>query len=161
MQTPSPEQLATLTQRRIASVATINADGTPHLTSVWFLYEQGCLYLAIPSSSVKARNLAARPEIAVMVDVRQSAKESGVTAIGQAELVTGEACAGLARRLHEKYLTPEALADPAVGPVFGVIDDVVVKLVPSRWISWDMAALDAQAFDGAIARNAYVRELEP
>jgi hypothetical protein len=56
--------------------------------------------------------------------------------------------------VHAKYLKPEALADPQVGPLFAVVDDLVVKLAPSRWIiSWDMGALNQQAFDNRFAAH--------
>src|SRR5262245_6678333 len=106
-----------LRERRIASVATVSADGSPHLVSVWFLYENEELYLAIPSSSSKGRNLAANPKIAVMIDVRVSYKEAGLTAIGEAKVVSGDEAKLIVRRVHEKYLTANALADPQVGPV--------------------------------------------
>ena len=66
---PTPAQLELLAQRRIAAVATVGADGAPHLTATWFLYEDGALYLAIPSGSAKGRNLARNGRVAVMIDV--------------------------------------------------------------------------------------------
>jgi len=151
-----PKQL--LTERRIASVATIGPDGAPHLTSVWFLYEDGALYLAIASSSAKGRNLASNPHVAVMIDSREPYQEAGITAIGEAELLSGERAAAIVRKVHAKYLSAEALDDPQVGPVFAAIDDMAVKVVPQRWLSWDMSELDQQVFGGAIARNRYLRE---
>lgn len=161
MSQPDEHQLDLLAMRRIASVATINPDGGPHLTSVWFLYENGSLYLAIPSSSVKGRNLKRSPQIAVMIDVRRSGGEKGLTAMGEAEIIEGDEAAAIVHRVHEKYLTADGLQDPQVGPVFAAVDDIAVKLVPDKWISWDMAQLDAQAFGGAIYRNGYLKELEP
>lgn len=157
---PNEKQKLLLAERRIASVATIGADGAPHLTSVWFLYEGGVIYLAIPSSSAKGKNLAGNPKIAVMIDVRESYREAGLTAIGEVEFLSGEEAAPIVRRIHEKYLSSDALNDPQVGPVFAVIDDVAVKLVPQRWLSWDMGELDQQAFGGAISRNAYLKEID-
>ena len=161
MAEPNEEQKQLLKQRRIASVATIGADGMPHLTSVWFVYENGALYLAIPFSSAKGKNLSANANVAVMVDVRKSYKEAGLTAIGEAELVFGDQAASIVRRVHEKYLSLEALDDPQVGPVFAAVDDLAVRLVPRKWLSWDMGQLDQQVFGGAIARNGYLKALEP
>jgi len=157
----SEKQRELLDERRIASVATIGPDGAPHLTSVWFLYENEHLYLAIPSSSVKGKNLAHDRRIAVMIDVRVSFREMGLTAIGEAELIGGEAAAVIAQRVHAKYLKPDALSDPRVGPLFAAVDDLVVKLVPSKWICWDMSALDQQAFGGAVSRSGYLKDIDP
>lgn len=96
-----------------------------------------------------------------MVDVREKARECGLTAIGEAELMTGQVAASIVQRLHEKYISPEGLSDPQVGPVFAAIDDTVVRLQPNRWISWDMAELDQQVFGGAMTRNGYLKTVAP
>lgn len=158
---PTPAQLELLAQRRIVAVATVGADGAPHLTATWFLYEDGALYLAIPSGSAKGRNLARNGRVAVMIDVRVAGREAGVTGIGRAELLAGADAEPVVQRLHRKYLTDDGLADPRVGPVFAAVDDLAVKLNPDRWISWDMGELDQQAFSGAIMQNGYLREIEP
>jgi PPOX class probable F420-dependent enzyme len=161
MSQPSEKQKRLLEERRIASVATMGPDGTPHLTSVWFLFENETLYLAISSSSSKGRNLARNPKIAVMIDVRVSYEEAGLTAIGEAEIVSGEEAKLIVERVHAKYLTPTALRDPQVGPVFAAFDDIAVKLKPIKWLSWDMNELDQSAFGGAMARNRYLKAIDP
>jgi nitroimidazol reductase NimA-like FMN-containing flavoprotein (pyridoxamine 5'-phosphate oxidase superfamily) len=129
------------------------------VTATWFLYEDGCLYLAIPSSSAKGRNLMRNPRIAVMIDVRSSYAEAGLTASGEAEIISGDEAARIVQRVHQKYLTSQALADPQVGPAFAAMDDMAVRLKPAKWISWDMAELDAQLFSGAMSRNRYLKDL--
>jgi hypothetical protein len=104
-------QLTLLAERRIASVATVDADGFPHLTATRFLYENKCVSLAIPSWSVKARNLRNNPRLAIMIDARVDYGERGLTAIGNANLLTGDAAASIVERLHQKHLTADALAD--------------------------------------------------
>jgi nitroimidazol reductase NimA-like FMN-containing flavoprotein (pyridoxamine 5'-phosphate oxidase superfamily) len=128
---------------------------------VWFLYENDILYLAIQSSSAKGRNLARSRKIAVMIDVRESYEEAGVTAIGEAELIAGDEAKLIVRRVHEKYLPPDAFADTQVGPVFAAIDDVAVKLRPTKWLSWDISEVDQHAFGGAISRNRYLKAIDP
>ena len=155
------KQKRILAERRIASVATVSRDGTPHLTSVWFLYENDTLYLAIQSSGAKGRNIAGNPKIAVMMDVRVSYKEAGLTAIGEAEIISGDEAKSVVKRLHEKYLTSDALTDPRVGPVFASMDDIAVKVTPSRWLSWDMSELDHHSFGGAISANQYLKPIDP
>ena len=150
-----------LTESRVASVATIDADGYPHLTSVWFLYQNEKLYLAIPSGSVKARNLNGNARLAVMIDIRVAYEECGVTAIGDANIITGDAAGPIVETLHRKYLTEQGMADPAVGPVFNAIDDYAIELTPKRWISWNMGALDQMAFGGAITSNRYLQDIAP
>ena len=69
-----------------------------------------------------------------------------MSASGHAELLTGDAAAPLAKQINSKYLTPEAMEHPVVGPAFVGMSDLVVKLVPEKWVSWDMAAMGAELF---------------
>ncbi len=150
-QTLDPAFQELLLQRHIATLGTRNADGMIHLTAVWFLYEEGSLYVATSSRTRKARNVAARPNASLMVDVRVPGKERGVTAMGAVELISGTESQAINRRVHRRYLSEEAVSDPQVGPVFASFDDVTIKITPASWISWDMAALDVQAFGGRLS----------
>ena len=147
--------------RHIASLATANPNGTIHLTAVWYLFEDGCLYIATSSKSRKARNVAARPLASLMVDARTPGKERGVSTSGRAELVSGDQSRAINQRVHSRYLSAAALADPYVGPVLASFDDVTLRIIPSSWFSWDMGALDAQALGGRLnATPGYVLPLD-
>lgn len=136
--------------RHIATLGTENSDGTIHLTAVWYLFESGSLFIATSSKTQKARNVAARPKASLMVDARKPGTERGVTAAAKVEVISGEQSKEINRRIHSRYLSAAAIADPQVGPVFGAFDDVTLKLTPISWFSWDMATLDAQAFGGRL-----------
>lgn len=139
--------------RYIATLATENADGSVHLTAVWYLFEEGSLFIATSSRSRKARNAAARPNASVMVDSRKPGTERGVSATGRVELVTGQRSREINRRLHSRYMSAAALADPQIGPVFESFDDVTLRLVPNSWTAWNMSVLDAQAFGGKLGKT--------
>lgn len=149
-QTLAPAFQELLRGRYIASLGTENADGTIHLTAVWYLFEGGCLYVATSSRTQKARNVAARPKASLMVDARKPGAERGVTAAGKVELISGHESQEINRRIHSRYLSAAALSDPHVGPVFASFDDVTIRLTPTSWITWDMAVLDAQALGGRL-----------
>ena len=53
---------------RHAIVATNRGDGSIQLSPVWYLYEEGCLYIAVFVDSVKYRNLRRDPRISVCID---------------------------------------------------------------------------------------------
>lgn len=142
-----------LSGRHIGTVATENADGSIHMTAVWYVFEDGYFYIATSSKTRKARNLTARPKVSLMVDSRKPGKERGVTAIGRSQLVSGKESQEINRRIHSRYLSSAALADAKVGPVFAGFDDVTIRIVPDSWISWDMAALDAQVFAGSLGNT--------
>ena len=136
--------------RRIAALATENEDGSIHLTAVWYLYEDPHVYFATFSASRKARNAAARPKASVIVDVRTAAEERGVSASGRVEILRGPESKRINQRIHARYMSAEALADPLVGPVMENIGDITLRLTPSSWVSWDEQELDAQAFSGKL-----------
>jgi PPOX class probable F420-dependent enzyme len=149
-QTLDPAFQELLRGRYIASLGTENADGTIHLTAVWYFFEDGCLYVATSSKTQKGRNVAARPKASLMVDVRRPGTERGVTAAGKVDVISGKQSQEINRRIHSRYLSAAAMSDPHVGPVFASFDDVTIRLTPTSWITWDMAVLDAQALGGRL-----------
>jgi len=149
-QTLDPTLQEILRGRYIATLGTENADGTIHLTAVWYLFEDGYLFVATSSKSRKARNLAARAKASLMVDVRKPAAERGVTAAGRVDLISGDQSREINRRIHCRYMSAAAMSDPHIEPVFASFDDVTVRITPVSWTSWDMAVLDAQAFGGRL-----------
>ncbi len=149
-QTLDPAFHGLLSGRYIATLGTENANGSIHLTAVWYLFESGSLYVATSSRTQKARNVAARPKASLMVDARKPGTERGLTAAGKVELISGSQSQEINRRIHARYLSAAAISDPHIGPVFASFDDVTMRLTPTSWITWDMAALDAQAFGGRL-----------
>jgi len=136
--------------RYIATLGTENADGTIHLTAVWYLFEDGYLFVATSSKSRKARNVVARPKASLMVDVRKPAAERGVTAAGRVEVISGDQSREINRRIHSRYMSAAAMSDSHIGPVFASFDDVTIRLTPVSWTAWDMAVLDTQALGGRL-----------
>ena len=139
--------------RRIAAFGTENVDGSIHLTAVWYLFEEGSLFVATNSKTRKARNAAARGKASLMLDVRTPGTERGVTISGKAALVSGEESRRLNERIHQRYLSAAAMADPGVGGVFAGFDDVTIRLTPESWFAWDMAVLDAQVLGGKLGKT--------
>ena len=135
-----------LQERRIATLTTFEQNGMPHVTAVWFLWQDGALYIATSHHTGKGRNLSRDPRMALCIESREDGREAGLSASGQAELLTGDRAASLATLINSKYLTPQAMDHPVVGPAFTGMSDLVVKLVPQKWISWDMAAMGAELF---------------
>jgi len=141
---------ALLRGRYIATLGTTNTDGTIHMTAVWYLFEDLNLYIATSSKSRKARNIVARAQASLMVDVRKSGAERGVNGAGKAELISGEQSRDINRRIHSRYMSAAAMSDPRIEPVFASFDDVTIRIIPIAWTVWDMAMLDAQAFGGRL-----------
>src|ERR1700722_1442994 len=143
---PSLREL--LQRRLIATLATENADGSIHLTAVWFLFEENSFFIATSSRTKKARNILAKQKASLMVDMRKPGTERGLTAVGKAELLSGDRSKQLNRRIHSRYLSVAAMADPQIEPGFASFDDVTIQLTPKASITGDMATPDGQAFGG-------------
>ena len=75
--------------QKSAQVATINRDGSPHLTTLWFAILDGKLVLETFSKSQKVVNLVRDPRIAVLLESGETYEQlRGVSINATAELVT-------------------------------------------------------------------------
>ena len=142
-----------LNGRHYATLATHNEDGSIHTTPVWYVFENGNLYVGSPSHSRKARNVAARPNATMLVDIRRPGNESWVSASGHAETIRGDDSRTINSRIFNRYLTREAISDPRIGPAFTVANDITIFLVPESWRSWSSKDVDEQFFGGILAGN--------
>ena len=147
--------------RYIAALATESPDGSIHMVAVWYWFDGSNVFVATSSRSRKARNLQSQGKVSLMIDSRDPAASCGVTVIGTAETLAGESSRGPNARVHERYMSGAAIADPKVGRVFAIWDDVTLRITPQSVITWDMRVADQQAFGGAFAANpGYLLPLE-
>lgn len=56
---------------RTGKVATVRADGRPHVAPVWFVVDGGDLYFMTGADSVKGKSLQRDPRVALSVDLEQ------------------------------------------------------------------------------------------
>ncbi len=139
-----------LVGRHYATLATRDADGSVHLTPVWYIFENDALYVECPSASRKGRNVAMRPTASIVIDTRRPGSEGWVSASGPAELIKGEASRMINSRIAGRYLTEAALENPQIGPAFVAVDDATICLKPVRWRSWNAKEIDNQFFGGIL-----------
>ena len=119
---PSKEALRKLDRERNLWIATVRANGRPHLVPVWFVWSAGCIYLAVDPESVKARNLRANAHVALALeDGSHPVICEGVANVLQA------APAPVAEAFHAKY-------DWAVAEEREY--STIVEIVPSKWMVW-------------------------
>jgi PPOX class probable F420-dependent enzyme len=117
-----------------AVFCTRNADGSTHAVPVIYHHADGYLYVATSSSTHKARNVAARPEVTVTVEDRENV--CWVSAVGRAELISGERSRAWNDRLYRRWMTDDGLA--VIGSILAEDEDVTIAVTPQRWLTWDM-----------------------
>ncbi|MEZ0396511.1 MAG: pyridoxamine 5'-phosphate oxidase family protein [Anaerolineales bacterium] len=123
----------------LARLATVAADGTPHVVPVWYLWEDGFVWVHSFASTRKVRQLRKRPACALVVDVTD--KLEGLTAVlieGQADLITAPRLEVRARaeRIYRRYLSPEELAAPDPQSWLDSEEGLLVKIAPRQIIAW-------------------------
>jgi hypothetical protein len=96
-----------------------------------------------------------------MIDARDPAASRGVNISGTGQILVGDSSRKRNADVHRKYMSPAALGDSRVGPVFAAWDDVTIQITPASVIAWDMRVADRQFFGGALESNPnYLLPLE-
>lgn len=95
-----------------------------------------------------------------MIDIRQPAAERGLVATCAVDVITGEASKEINARIHGRYMSPSAIADPRAGGMLAAIDDITLMLTPASWYDWDMRKLDQAVFGGAMKTPGYLLPLD-
>jgi hypothetical protein len=145
---PSQEEIDdVLALREIATLGTLNGDGSVHLAYVIFLFKDGVFRMETSSVTVKAKNVAARPTASVIVSGRASTGRSlMVEAEGTARVIRPPESVELNRRVLAKYVVDEAVDD--LNATWSRFDDVTIEVTPKRWRSWTNTLLRAEAEAG-------------
>ena len=142
-----------LNGRHYATLATFNEDGSIHLRPAWYLFEDGRFFVSTSSSARKVRNILARPEASIIVDIRNLGSERWVSASGAAEIMRGERSKEIYAKILPRYVTKAGLEDPRVGPVFAAAGEVILGLTPHSWRSWELKSLDDEYFGGILRQT--------
>jgi PPOX class probable F420-dependent enzyme len=145
---PTEAEIAeVLAQREIATLGTLNDDGSVHLAYVIFLFEDGIFRLETSSVTKKARNIAARGTASIIVSGRASSGRSlMVEAEGTARIIEPPESVELNRRVLAKYVVEDAVEE--LNATWSRFDDVSIELTPSRWRSWTNTLLREAAEAG-------------
>lgn len=129
------EVAAFLQGRHTMSVATIGADGRPHLVAMWYGFLDGAPAFWTFTKSQKIVNLRRDPRITCMVETGATYEElRGVELSGTASLLDDDASKReLGRSVTERYT---GIADDAVVAAIGA-KRTVVRIDVDKVVSWD------------------------
>jgi PPOX class probable F420-dependent enzyme len=132
------DAIALLESAAVATVATIDRDGSPHLSSAWIGLEDGEIVFGTLNDQRKLRNLRRDPRVALTVQgdrVNEWGLREYLVINGTARITEGGA-AELLQRLARTYLGPDvvfpAMPDPPPGFVVRITVGRVSGVGPWR-----------------------------
>jgi PPOX class probable F420-dependent enzyme len=136
---PGDSVRALLDLRLTATLGTLGDDGSILMTPIWYLYEDGLLYLPTGSGSRKVRNVQARPGVTVLIDQRRPECHRWASATGSAAILGGAEAKTINDRVRARYLTEAGEA--TYGRLIEGFDDVALVVTPTSWRSWNPLGL--------------------
>ncbi len=96
---------------RHAILATNGRNGAPQLTPVWYIFEEGVLYVSAQTTTVKVRNLRRDPTVTICIDGGRGDARY-IVFYGKAELIEpGERQRALRWRIIRHYYADESEAE--------------------------------------------------
>jgi len=125
-----PEEYRYLLDANVATLATVEPDGTPQLSELWFLHDEGEIRLSLNTARRKTQNLSQRPKCSLLIlDLENPFKYVEIRGRARIEDDDGS----FAHKLHGKYDADVAAYDrPGEGRV-------VVTIEPTRIRPVDMS----------------------
>ena len=139
-------------------IATVDAQGDPHVAPIWFLHEEGRLWFTPRAMSDWLTHIRAHPRIACAIDETATPARKLVVE-GEAEIVhdlgADDIWRDLYRRIAERYIPPDA----AAAYIGNTIDQpralCALPLASARIRSWRMPTGD-EPRSGIWHRRYYV-----
>ena len=131
-----------LGRRIMARMATQRADGYPHLTPIWFVWEDGKFFHTLGAGRVHLTNLAQNPRMSLVIDEDYRLAE-GLAAGARSITVRGDAVLSqdpdLIRDVTYKALVKylgAADAELYLEPIMAE-GRTIVTMTPTAWVTWD------------------------
>ena len=139
----SEEELSSFLQKQISlQIGTINKDGSPHLTTMWYFYDGENFIFHTYTKSQKIINLKRDSRITLLTEAgNQYSDLQGIIVYGNAEIINGkDSLKEVIRYMEmvgEKYVKDEEGAQYIEGMKLQAPKRSVVIVKPSKFISWD------------------------
>ena len=145
----------------IAKLATVNPDGSPQISPVWFQHDRGAITFATYKEAVKIRNIKRNPNIAVLIDSANGGLNlTGLLMQGTGILVTGPNCKKIEKRIYDKYLPPKITGKDKVAAAFKRSvtsgSSMCIRFIPKNITAWDYTKMTMKDVMNE-SSQAYVR----
>lgn len=127
----SDAALELLASDAVAVVATLNVDGSPHLSAAWVGVEDGEIVFGTLDDQRKLRNIRGDPRVALTVHsdrINAWGLREYLVVDGTARITEGGAAA-LLQRLAHTYIAPDAIFPAMPDPPPGYVTRVRVERV--------------------------------
>ena len=136
----TPEEIeAFLREQRTMSVATVGADGRPHVVAMWYGFIEGAPAFWTYGKSQKIVNLRRAPRLTCLVEAGEAYNElRGVELVADAQLIEGpEQVLAFGVQLTERYqgIRVSEATMPAIQK--SAAKRIVVRLDVKKIVSWD------------------------
>ena len=105
-------------------LAVVRGDGSPHLTPVWFLYDEGTWWISTAAANRKVAHLGANDRVSLALPDAQRP----LVAQGVATIHTGPAPAWVIAAFAQKYRGWDITDEDRDGP------RVLVEVCTTRWL---------------------------
>jgi PPOX class probable F420-dependent enzyme len=140
----TPDEMhAFLDEGRDLQVASINADGTPHLVTMWYLRDGEDLLFWTYAKSQKVVNVRRDPRATVLVATGEKYEElKGVSINGSTSVIDDlDEVLAFGERVYEKYWGPIDNDLVREGVRMMGAKRVVIRVTPVKTTSWDHSKL--------------------
>lgn len=119
---------------RVARLATVDAHGLPHNVPICPLLENGKIYFGSDAGAKKTRNIAANPNVALVMDDYTEAWSNlhGILVHGRARKVDRKTFRAIRRKIYAKYLQFESVAPLEEGKA------VIFEVTLRKKFSWGL-----------------------
>lgn len=127
----SDEAVELLQSAAVATLATINADGSAHLSSAWVGLEDDEIVIGTLPDQRKLRNIRRDPRVALSISsgrLNEWGLEEYLVVEGTARITEGGAAA-LLQRLAHTYLGPDVVFPQLPNPPPGYVTRILVERV--------------------------------
>jgi len=122
-----------LAESHLARIATIKPHGTPHVTPVWYLWQNNQLLISIVMNSVKAGNIRQNNKVAVTIDTPTNFGK-GVIIEGTANIE--EIPEELLKQICQRYVKEEDL-EKYLEYAHTHYSSILLRINPEKIMTWD------------------------